>query len=59
MAKDENLTEIVDLVGQALYEARPYGLQAEVMASLVQRLQREPGIDLSIALQDALTDWDL
>ena len=59
MAKNQELLEIIDLVGQALNEARPYGLQNEVIASTIQRLQKEPGVDLSVALQDALTDWDL
>ena len=57
--KNQQLLDIIDLVGQALNEARPYGLQIEVMASTIQRLQKEPGVDLSVALQDALRDWDL
>ena len=59
MAKNQELLEIIDLIGQTLNEARPYGLQTEVIASTIQQIQKNPKIDLSVALQNALTDWDL
>ena len=59
MAKNQELLEIIDLVGQAMNEASPYGLQIEVMASTIQQLQKNPKMDLSVAIQNALTDWDL
>lgn len=57
--KNAELLEIVDLVGQAMQEAAPYQLQVEVMASAMQMLQKNPGMDISVALQNALIDWDL
>lgn len=57
--KDHTLLEAVDLIGQALHEAAPYGLQAEVIASTIQHLRENPEIDLSVALQYGLQDWDI
>ncbi len=57
--KNQALLEIVDLVGQAMHEAQPYGLEIEVMASAMQQLQKNPGMDVSVALQNALQDWDI
>jgi len=57
--KNQDLLEIMDLVGQALHEANPYGLEIEVMASTMQQLQKNPGMDISVALQNALIDWDI
>lgn len=57
--KDHTLLEAVDLIGQALHEAAPYGLQAEVMASAIAEIRQNPEIDLSIALQNGLKDWDV
>jgi len=59
MAKNQELLEIIDLVGQALHEASEYGLQIEVMASAMQQLQKNPGMDISVALQNAMLEWDL
>lgn len=59
MAKNQELLEIIDLVGQALHEAEPYDLQIEVMASTMQQLQKNPGMDISVALQNAMTEWDI
>ena len=55
----QGLSEITELVGQTLNEAAPYGLEIEVMASAMQKLQKTPGMDISVALQNALTDWDI
>lgn len=59
MAKDKDLTEIIDLVGEALHEAAEYGLQIEVMASAMQKLRDNPGMHISIALQHGLNEWDV
>jgi len=59
MAKNQELLEIMDPVGQALQEAAPYDLQVEVMASTMQQLQKNPGMDISGALQNAMTEWDI
>lgn len=59
MAKNQELLEIVDLVGQAMHEAKVYGLEVEVMASTMQQLQKNPEMDISVALQNAMTEWDL
>ena len=59
MKKDQKLLEIIDLVGQALNEAKPYGLEIEIMASTMQQLQKNPGMDISVALQHAMIDWDI
>jgi hypothetical protein len=59
MAKDQTLLDPMELVGQALNEARPYGLQIEVMASTIQRIKKDPDIEIAIALEDALRTWDL
>jgi len=57
--KDHTLLEAVDLVGQTLHEAEPYGLQAEVIASAIDAIRKNPEIDLSVALQNGLQDWDI
>ena len=57
--KDHTLAEAVDLVGQTLREAAPYDLQSEVIASAIQERREKPCIDLSIALQRGLQDWDI
>ena len=57
--KDHTLLEAVDLVGQTLHEAEPYGLQAEVIASAIAEIRENPDMDLSIALQHGLQDWDI
>lgn len=57
--KDQTLLEVMDLVGQALHEAKPYGLQIEVMASTIKNIKKDPDMDVSVALQNALRDWDL
>jgi hypothetical protein len=57
--KDHTLLEAVDLVGQTLHEAEPYGLQAEVIASVIAEIRENPDMDLSIALQHGLQDWDI
>lgn len=57
--KDHTLAEAVDLVGQTLREAAPYDLQSEVIASAIQEIREKPCIDLSIALQRGLQDWDI
>ena len=57
--KNTELLEIIDLVGDALAEARPYGLEIEVMASAMQMLKKNPEMEISVALQNALTDWDI
>jgi hypothetical protein len=59
MAKTQELAEIIDLVGQTLHEANPYGLEIEVMATAIQMLKRNPEMDISVALQNAMTDWDI
>ena len=59
MAKAHTLLEAVDLIGQALLEAEPYGLQAEVLASAIDHIRKNPDIDISIALQNGLQDWDV
>lgn len=57
--KDQTLLDIIDLVAQALHEAAPYGLQSEIMASTIKNIKKNPDMDVSVALQNALTDWDL
>ena len=57
--KDHTLVEAVDLIGQALQEAAPYDLQSEVIASAIAEIRENPNIDLSIALQRGLQDWDI
>jgi len=57
--KDHTLLEAVDLIGQTLHEAAPYGLQAEVIASAIDAIRKNPDIDLSVALQNGLQDWDI
>lgn len=57
--KDHTLLEAVDLVGQTLQEAEPYGMQAEVIASAIGYIRTNPNIDLSVALQCGLQDWDV
>jgi hypothetical protein len=59
MAKDQTLLDIMDQVGQALSEARPYGLQIEVMASAINNIKKDPDMDVSVALQNAMQDWDI
>ena len=59
MGKNQELLEIIDLVGQAWHEADSYDLGIEVMASTLQYLKRDPDMDISVALQNALIDWDL
>jgi hypothetical protein len=57
--KDHTLLEAVDLVGQTLHEAAPYDLQSEVIASAIAEIRKDPDIDLSVALQRGLQDWDI
>jgi hypothetical protein len=57
--KDHTLLEAVDLIGQTLYEAAPFGLQAEVIASAIAEIHNNPEIELSVALQHGLQDWDI
>jgi hypothetical protein len=57
--KDHTLLEAVDLIGQTLREAAPYDLQSEVIASAIDEIRKDPDIDLSIALQRGLQDWDI
>jgi len=59
MAKNQDLTEIIDLVGDVMHETAEYGLQIEVMASAMQMLRDNPGMDISIALQHGLNEWDV
>lgn len=59
MAKNQETLYLIDLIGPALEEARPYGLQTEVVASIIQRMREIPGIDIEVAISDALADWDL
>jgi hypothetical protein len=59
MAKDQTLLEIIDAVSMALNEARPYGLQSEVMASTIKAIRKDPELDISVAVSDALAEWDL
>lgn len=59
MVKNQELLEIMDLVGQAMNEAAPYGLQVEIIASAMQQLQKNAGMDISVALQNAMIDWDI
>lgn len=59
MAKDQKLLDIVDLVGEAMHEAAPYDLQIEVIATAMQYLQQNPGMDISVALQHGLNEWDI
>jgi hypothetical protein len=57
--KDHTLLEAVDLIGQALKEAAPYDLQSEVIASAIAQIRENPTMDLSVALQNGLQDWDI
>jgi len=57
--KDHTLLEAVDLIGQTLKEAAPYDLQSEVIASAIAEIRKDPDIDLSVALQRGLQDWDI
>ena len=59
MAKNQELLEIIDLLGPALNEARPYGLQTEVAATVIQKLREVPNRDLATAISEALAEWDL
>jgi hypothetical protein len=59
MAKNEETLFIIDLIGPALEEARPYGLQVEVMATIIQKIREVPDIDLQTAISDSLAEWDL
>jgi len=59
MAKNQETLFIMDLIGPALEEARPYGLQVEVMATIIQKLREVPNRDLATAISDSLAEWDL
>jgi hypothetical protein len=59
MSENQDLSEIMNLVSQALREAQLYEIEVEVMASAMQMLQKNPGMDISIALQHGLSEWDL
>jgi len=59
VVKNQEFAEIIDLVGQAMSEAHPYGLEIEVISTALQMLQKNPGMDISVALQNALIDWDI
>ncbi len=59
MAKDHKLLRTIDEVGRALNEAWPYGLQAEVMATAIESIRENPQLDISVAISEALTEWDL
>lgn len=53
------LTTDAELIEQAISEAGLYGLEIEVMASTVQSIWEDPELDLSVALQYGLNDWDI
>ena len=53
------LTADAELIEQAISEAGNYGLEIEVLASAVQSVWEDPELDLSIALQYGLRDWDI
>jgi len=57
--KNAELLEVIDLVGQTIHGARLYGLEIEVMASAMQMLKKNPEMEISVALQNALIDWDI
>jgi len=59
MTKNQDLTEIVDLVAQVMHESAEYDLQIEVIASAMQALRDNPGMDISVALQHGLNEWDI
>lgn len=59
MAKNQETLYIIDLIGPALEEARPYGLQTEVVATVIQKLRETPDRDLPTAISEALAEWDL
>lgn len=59
MRKDVSLLEIIDLVEQTLNEAKEYDLEIEVIASTIKMIKENPEMDISVALQNALTDWDI
>jgi hypothetical protein len=59
MAKKQDLAEIVELVFQTLEQASEYGLEAEIIATAMQKLQKNPDMDISVALQSAMIEWDI
>lgn len=59
MAKNAELLHIMDLVGPALNEARAYGLQIEVVSSIIQKMREIPEKPLETVISEALGEWDL
>ena len=59
MAQKEYLSDIINLIAPTFVEAKEQGLEIEVMASTIQHLIENPGVDLSVALQHGLNDWDI
>ena len=59
MAKNKDLTEIINLVADTMHEAAHYGLVVEVIASAMQFLRDNPGTDISTAIQHGLNEWDI
>jgi len=49
----------VQLIAQALEKAKPWGLQPEVVWSLITHFKTYPSDDIEMGLTVALDDWDL
>lgn len=59
MAKNKDLLKIIDLIGDTMHQAAEHDLAIEVIASAMQTLRDNPGMDISVALQHGLNEWDI
>jgi hypothetical protein len=59
MVEKQEFCNVIRLVARSLAEAREHGLEAEVMASTMMVLKEDPKVDLSVALQRGLAEWDI
>ena len=49
----------IQLIEEALKEARPWGLEAELMWSLITHIKTYPNDSVETAIDVAMDDWDL
>ena len=49
----------IQLIAQGLKEAKPWGLEAELVWSMVTHIKTYPNDSVEVALETALDDWDL
>ncbi len=57
--KDQKFLDEIDLIGELLEDAWTYDLHLEVIASTIREVRANPDIELSVALHNALKEWDL